>query len=253
MASVQDHTPLIKELFERRQQEHQPTQQQGVPKPQDPSDSSRPIISEPPRESSPPRLSQLHDPSPEATESNPSRRATSTATDPSTLVNHPGSSSGVQNASVIQDRNYHQSISLVPDRRPSTFYDPVRGESAVQGQLSDDGDHDRRFPMRRVSVPRPLPVFGPSQDGNGNRNGSGSRVALRGVSGPDWNLDHQGFIEPQQPVRLTIAEKLFLSKIPITILQGPKTVQQRLQPTHESATMERDKYKRRGTLKFSKK
>ena len=207
MASVQDHAPLIRELSERRQQDPQPAQRQGFPKPREPSDSLRPTISEPPRESSPPRFSQLHDPSPEATESNPSRRGTST-TNPSTLVNHPGTvssgsgpatvSGSVQNAPAIQDRNYHHS--LVPDRRPSTFYDPVRGEGAVQGQLSDDGDHDRSFPTRRVSIPRPLPIFG-SQDGNGNRNTNGSGVALRGIPGLDWNME--GFREPQQLVRLT--------------------------------------------------
>ena len=219
MASVQDHTPLIKELFERRQQDPQPTQPQGHPKSRDTSDAPLPIVSEPPRESSPPQFSQLHDPSPEATESNPSRRATSTATNPSTLVNHPGTvntgpatnSGGVQSASVVQDRSYHQST-LAPDRRPSVFYDPIRGEGVIQGHLSDDDDLDRRFPLRRVSVPRPLPIFSPSQDTNGNRDGSGSR----GISGLDWNADNQQFHEPQRPVCLTLAKSIMF-KIWMTV------------------------------------
>lgn len=123
----------------------------------------------------------------------------------------------MQNASAIQDRYYHQST-LAPDRRPSTFYDPVRGEDAIQGHLSDDGDHDRRFPVRRVSVPRPLPVFTSSQDVNGNRIGSGSRAALRGISGPEWNVDHQGFPEPQpSPVRLTVLKSI-VSRIRMSVL-----------------------------------
>lgn len=225
MDAFRDHAALVKELSERRQQDLPPIQQQAFPKSQDPSDSPRPIISEPPRESSPPRFSQLHDPPPEAPEP---RRATSTATNPSTLVNPPSTvsnvtgpathSGGVQSASAIQDRYYHQST-LAPDRRPSTFYDPVRGEDAIQGHPSDDGDHDRRFPVRRVSVPRPLPVFTSSQDVNGNRIGSGSRAALRGVSGPEWNMDHQGFTEPQPSVRLTsTVAKSIVSEISMSVL-----------------------------------
>ena len=91
MTSVQDHAPVVKEFSERHQQDPQPT-------------------SETPRDPSPP---QLHDPQPDATESNPSRRTT-TATNPSTLVNQPGtdgsnmgpasSSGGAQNVSATQDR-----------------------------------------------------------------------------------------------------------------------------------------------------
>lgn len=201
MTSAQDHALVTRELSGRRQQDPQPTL-------------------ETPRDPSPPRFSQLHDPQPDATESNPSRRATSTATNPSTLVNQPGAvgsstgptNSGVQNASATQDR-IHQPTSLPPDRRAPTWFDHIRGENTGQGSLPDDGEHDRRFSSRRISIPRPLPVFGPSQDPNENRNGSTSRVGLRGFSGPEWNLDPQEFREPPQPVRLILANKLFASEL----------------------------------------
>lgn len=194
MASVQDHTPVVKELSERRQQDPQ-------------------LISETPREPSP-RFSQLHDPLPEAADPHLFRRATSTTTNPSTLVNHPGTgtgtatSGGAQNASVIQDLSYHQST-LSPDRRPPALYDPTRGENTVHAQPSDDGEHDRR---RRMSVPRPLPIFSLPQDGDGNGNTTPSGVGLRGIL--DWNLDPHG---PQQLVHLTIAVKLVASEIRITV------------------------------------
>ena len=39
----------------------------------------------------------------------------------------------------------------------------------------------------------------------------------------------------------------------MTVPQGPKTVEERLQKTHEAATSERNKYKRKGSLDFSQK
>ena len=236
MASAQDHAPVIKELSERRQQDPQ-------------------LTFETPRDPSPPRFSQLHDPQPDATESNPSRRATSTATNPSTLVNQPGAvgsnigpaNSGVQNASATQDR-IHQPTTLAPtDRRAPTWFDHIRGENTGQSPLSDDGDHDRRFSTRRISIPRPLPVFNPVQDGNENRNGSASRVGHRGISGPEWNSDPQEFHEPQHPVRLILADELVASEIRMIVSQMEKTVFQRIEKTHQAATAERDKYKRKGT------
>lgn len=207
MASVQDHAPVVKELSERRQQDpqssqtEQPRPTQTPPKAQDLSDPPRlTVTSETQREPSPPRFSQLLEHLPEATRSN-SRRGPSTATTPATLVNHPGilsNSGGAQNISVIQDRNHAQSTSLAPDRRPPTLYDSIRGESAIQVQLSDDGEHDRRATTRRVSIPLPRPVFSPLQGGNGN--GNGSRAALRAVSSFDPH-------EPQRPVSLASAEK----------------------------------------------
>lgn len=218
MASAQDHVPVVKELSERLQQDPQPSQaeqpkptQQSPPKTQDLPDLPRPAIggSELPREPSPPRFSQLL----QATGSHPSRRDTSTsATDPSTLVNHPGTvSSGAPNPPVIQDRSYHQSISSPPDRHPSVFYDPAQGGSRVHVQLSDDGEHDRRDAVRRVSVPRPRPVFSPLQDLIGHGNGNGSRA----IPGLDWIPNpHQ----PQHQVRLSPAGKLTALKILMTVL-----------------------------------
>jgi len=231
MASVQDHAPVIKELSERRQQDPQPSQveqpqpTQGPPKTRDLPDLPRPNTggSDPLREPSPARFSQLLEPLPvTGTGSHRSRRDTSTTpTNPSTLVNHPGTvsggtgpamnSTGTQNAPVILDRYHHQSTSLAPDRRPPILYDPIRGGSV---QLSEDGD-DRRDTMRRVSIPRPRPIFNLLQDENSHGRGNGSGVALRGVSGSDWIPDpHQ----PQHPVSPPMAGKLIVSKVLIAVL-----------------------------------
>lgn len=220
MASVQDHTPVVKELSERNQQDPQssraekplPTPQQGSSKARDPSDLPR-AITETPREHSPPRFSQLLDPLPEATKSTSPRRGLSTATDPTTLVNHPGtignSAGGAQIASVVQDRN-HIPSTLAPDRRLSIPYDPIRGDS-VPVQFSDDGEHDHRVSMRHVSLPRPRPIFSLLQDGNGGGSGGGSRTAFsRGVPGLDWNPEPH---EPQQAVCLSFVENLIVSRI----------------------------------------
>jgi len=233
MASVQDHAPAVKELSERRQQDPQPsqaeqpqsTQPQVPPKPRDLYD--RLTTSEALRESSPPRFSQLVDHPPATSEASPPRRGPSTGTNSATLVSRPDTASnpssgpgpatnvgGAQYPSVIQDRNQNwQSTSLAPDRRQSAYYDPIRGESAIQDQFSDDGEHDRRVPIGRVSIPRPRPVFGPLQDGNGS--GNASRRGHREVSGTGWVPDPH---EPRQPVCRALMEKSIVFKTLIPIL-----------------------------------
>jgi len=234
MASVQDHAPVLKELSERRQQDPQPSQtEQPQPTQQQPPSKARDLYdrlatSEPLRESSPPRFSQLLDPPPPvATESSPPRRGPSTGTNSATLVSRPDTASnpssgpgpatnvgGAQYPSVIQDRNQNwQSTSLAHDRRPSAFYDPIRGETALQDQLFDDGEHDRRAPVGRVSLPRPRPIFSPPQDGNGS--GNGSRRGLREVSGTGWDPDPH---ELQNPVRQAMTEKSTVSRTLILVL-----------------------------------
>lgn len=205
MSSVQDHTPVVRELSDRRQQDPQssPSEQPRVAQPRDPYDPPRAIASEAPREYSPPRFSQLL----EAPDPHPPRTALSTGTNSVTLVNHPGAignptnDPGVQNPSSTPERSQTQPI-LVSDRRPPAMYDPIRGDTVVQAQLSDDGDHGRGSSMRRVGVPRPRPVFSPQQDGNGVQNGS--RTALRGISGGD-SPSHPSVV--QEPVSLAIGNK----------------------------------------------
>lgn len=198
MSSVQDHTPVVKELSERRPLDPHPSPSEQLQTVQPPV--PRAITSEVPREPSPPRFSQLLDPLPEASDSHPPRRGISTGTNSVTLVNHPGtighlnSDAGLQYPSVIQERSQNQSTPT-SDRRPPMMYDPIRGDPVVHTQLSDDS-------MRRVSVPRPRPVFTPGlQDGDGNGGGNGSRVALRGVSGGDSYSHPTGH---QESVSLTL-------------------------------------------------
>ena len=226
MSSVQDHSPVIKELVDKRQQDPQPAQtsqlqgtQQTPPKTRDISDSPRPLTgtSETLQESSPPRFSQLPGTLPE---SNPHRGRPSTATNPAALSNYPDTTSGPNNgtgqisnvtaglsgahhAPTVRDRNQNQFTSAVPDRRHSAlYYDPIRGDSATQIYASDDGEHDRRNQQRRVGVPRPRPTFNPAQDGTVSGNRRGSRGSLREGSVPDLFPDPP---EPHQPVSSALA------------------------------------------------
>lgn len=219
MTSVQDHTPVVKELSDKGQQDPQPASQTVQPpavplkaKPRDSPESPRPptATSETLREPSPPRFSQLLSILPGGSDSISSRRGASTATNPATLVNFPGTvtdpntgsasnvTGGVQNAPAIQDRNQNHSISLAPDRRQSTLYDPIRGESGVQIYIPDESELDRRPSPRRVSVPRPRPIYNPTQDGNGNGNGSRALRTADSFSAPQ---------EPEKPVRPVLAKK----------------------------------------------
>ena len=176
MASAQDHHgPVVKELSEKRLPADPTQTGQSQTRPRDAPDSPRPLTStsETLREPTPP---QLPGTLPGTFEPHPLRRATNSAT----LVNHPGTISipntgagpgGAQNAPIIQDRN-----------QPA-LYDPIRGDNTTQLYLPDEGEPDRRSAPRRVSVPRPRPVFSPTQDGNGN--GNGPRGVPRGVSSTD--------------------------------------------------------------------
>lgn len=188
MSSVQDHTPVIRELSDQTVPPQSPV----------PSDLPRATASDAPREHSPPRFSQLLEPLPEGSDPHSPTRAVSTGTNSVTLVNQPGIISnpnndlGVQNPSVIRSQNPSIPAS---DRRPPVMHDPIRGDPVVQTQLSDDSDHGRGSFFRRVSVPRPRPIFNPPNDGSGS--GNGSRVALRAVSSGDLDSHPLG---PQEPV-----------------------------------------------------
>lgn len=201
MSSVQDHVPVVRELSERNQQDPQPAQpqqpqqtSQQVPPAARELDPPRPISSDGPRDYSPPRHSQYLDPLPEGAEPNPPRRGISTGTNSVTLVNHPGtigsptSETGTQNASVTQERSQYRPASLAPDRRQPLMYDPIRGDMNVQ--LSDDGSHGRGTSIRRSNLPRPMPVFAPQQDGNGN----GSRPTSGGDSHLQQGSHPVGFV-----------------------------------------------------------
>jgi hypothetical protein len=230
MASVQDHTPVVRELGDRRQPDPQPGQplptQQAPPK----TDSPRPLTSELVQESSPPRFSQVLDPLPGGSESNPRGRGPSTATDPATLVNHPGTVGnngtgpvanlpfglgGEQNTSVIQDRSQVQSASLPPSRRqPTLSYDPIRGDTPVQVHVPDDEEPDRRHSTRWASLPRPRPIFSHGRDRSVSGNGNGSRGVPRGGSDPDLSSDPQ----EQEPVRLALEWKAIAPRILTPVL-----------------------------------
>lgn len=219
MSSVQDHTPVVKELSERRQPDTQTSPSEPLqtaqppvpPQARDPSDLPRVVTSEAPREYSPPRFSQLLDTLPEGSDPHPPKRGISTGTNSVTLVNYPGiignppnNDAGLQHPSVIQERSQPQPTP-VSDRRP-VMYDPIRGDPVVHTQLSDDGDHGRGSSVRRVSVPRPRPVFSPTQDGNVNGGGNGSRVGgLRTGSGGEPYSNPPG---PQDPVSLALCDKI---------------------------------------------
>jgi len=225
MASVQDHTPVVKELSDRRQQDPQPILtsqlQTTPPKARDhTSDSPRPLTgtSETLQESSPPRFSQLPPLPGTLPEPNPPRRRPSAATNSAALANHPDNNGTSQisnvtaghNAPTIQDRNPNQF--LTPGRRHSTlYYDPIRGESATQVYRPDDGEPDRRIPApRRASVPRPQPTFYPVQDETLGGSRRGSRGSPREGSAPDLPPDHH---EPDHPVRPALAANAVSYKV----------------------------------------
>jgi len=89
-----------------------------------------------------------------------------------------------------------------------TPYDPIRGDLPSQPYLpggSGNGGGDPigmpSQPGRRTSVPRPRPVFNPT-DGTlvGSGPGSGPRRASRMMSGQDWLPDVPVVEEPSSPV-----------------------------------------------------
>lgn len=276
MASVQDHSPVVKELSDRRPQDPQPTQslqlqttQQTPPKPREISDSPRPHTgtSETLQESSPPRFSLLSNTQPGNSESGPPKRVPPTTANPPAFVNFPGTVSGpnnggtgpasnvtslggAQNTPAVVDRNQAQPT-FVPDRRQSTlYYDPIHGESATHIYRSDDGEHDNRAPPRRTSVPRPRPVFNPVPDMTANGNGNGSRGPPRAISGADSLPDPQ---DPAHQVRLAPGEEWDKSKVLMSVLtRQARTVKERLDPTLTWAESERVKYTKQGALKHPK-
>lgn len=205
MSSVQDHTPVVRELSERPQPETSsehphPAQPPVPPQVRDPSDPPRVVSSDAPREYSPPRFSQLLDTLPEGSDPHPPSRGLSAGTNSVTLVNHPGTIGNQTNDTglVPQERSQNQPTPAL-DRRAPFMYDPIRGDIGIQPppQLSDDGEHGRGSSMRRISLPRPRRVFNPAHDANGG--GSVPRVGLRPVSGGD--IPPHPPTPPQEPVR----------------------------------------------------
>jgi len=110
---------------------------------------------------------------------------------------------------------------LSPERRQSApgpiSYDPIRGDVPVQAYLpggSGNGGGNpigmpsqlgSRDPTRRTSLPRPRPVFNPTDGtlvggGFGYGPGPGSRRASRMMSGNDWLPDVPVVEEPLPPV-----------------------------------------------------
>lgn len=204
MTSVQDHATVIKELSDKRQQDLQLTQTGlSQTKPRDIPDSPRPLTStsETLQESSPPRFSQLPGPPPGNFESSPSRRGPSTRTNSATLVSFPGTGPA---SNVTVGPGSAQNAPMIQDRNQPVLYDPIQGDSTVQVYLPDEAS-------RRVSVPRPRPVFIPTQDGNGTRG------TPRGVSGADSFSDPH---EPEQPaaVRQVLTENAVISEILMPVL-----------------------------------
>lgn len=125
---------------------------------------------------------------------------------------------------VINTVHYHPDRSqtllssrpLSPERRQSGYepisYDPIRGDVPVQMYLpggSGNGGGDpigmssqlgSRDSTRRTGVPRPRPVFNPTDGTLAGGNGPGSRRASRTMSGNDWLPDVPLIEEPLPPV-----------------------------------------------------
>lgn len=220
----------------------------------------------------------VNQPTPTGNNTNPNARgSTSNATNMNTpAVRYNTATTPNMPGNIVTTVYYHPDRSqtmlssrpLSPGRQTGLgpgMYDPIRGDNGTQVYTpvtngNGNGGDPVGAPVRRGSrdtlgrngAPRPRPVFNNPADGNfvGSGNGygygpgPGSRRASRIVSGQDWLPD---IPEPMSPVS-GFSRRFEVVEFYSCTLQREKTVEERLRPTINSATTERDKYRKQGTL-----